>query len=75
MIYYIILALSYSLSTLYFIHIKGLKEHGIKVDFLSSILYIIMAFIFFPFFIIPFIVDHTRFKKIYSEALVEELTK
>lgn len=72
MLEYLIIAFSFALSSLWFIHKKGLKAEGInKYPFGYNIAFIIMVTVGFPVILFGWIFNSKEFIKGYGKALAK----
>ena len=67
-LYYIIVAASFSISSLFFIHMPATKHAKEDNTAIFSISYLIVSFIYFPKFFWCWLIDNTELKKgLYNE--------
>lgn len=72
MLEYLIVAFSFSLSSLWFVQKKGLKAEGIhSYTILYDIVFIIIVTISFPVFLFGWLTNNKNFTKNYSKTLAE----
>jgi len=70
---YIILALSFALSSLYFIHMKGIRKYTEDNPLAYIFAYVIMAFIAFPVLILMWLIGGEDFIDNYGKEVSDSI--
>ena len=72
---YFIIALSFSIASLFFIHKKGLKDNGIsKYSKTYDIAWLVLSFVMFPIVLISWLMI-VNYVDIYGRILAESINK
>lgn len=65
---YIIVALSFALASLFFIHRRALGMFNIKNGLLKDIVWVLSCTVFFPLILVSWLITKDNFIKTYGEA-------
>lgn len=76
MITYLLIVLSFSMSNLWFIHIKGLRKEGIKHHpIILDVFFVLLMTLSFPLVLPGWLLNYEAFSKAYRKSVATYIRK